>query len=101
MRCPLMDEDIYKVGWSSRAPKVRAEELSQATGVPMAYIVVGSWKIEDARRIEAIVHQSLTAFRINSRREFFKAPYEKIHAEIVAVLGHNNRIAESSVGSAS
>jgi hypothetical protein len=32
MRCPLMDDDVYKVGWSSRPPKIRAEELSQATG---------------------------------------------------------------------
>lgn len=86
MRCPLMDGDVYKVGWSSRAPKDRAEEISKATGVPMAYIVVESWKVEDGRRIEVAVHQALTTFRINPRREFFKAPFEKIRAEIIGVL---------------
>jgi T5orf172 domain len=86
MRCPLMDDDVYKVGWSSRAPKDRAEEISKATGVPMAYIVVESWKVEDARRMEAAVHQALTTFRINPRREFFKAPFENIRAEIIGVL---------------
>jgi Meiotically up-regulated gene 113 len=54
--------------------------------VPMAYIVVESWKVEDARRMEAAVHQALTTFRINPRREFFKAPFEKIRAEISGVL---------------
>jgi T5orf172 domain len=86
MRCPLMDDDVYKIGWSSRTPKDRAEELSKATSVPMAIIVVESWKVEDARRIEATVHHVLTTFRINPRREFFKAPFEKIRAAIVGVL---------------
>ena len=87
MRCPLMDDEVYKIGWSSRTPKARAEEVSKATGVPMAYIVIESWKVEDARGIEVAVHQALTAFRINQRREFFKAPFAKIRAEIIGVLG--------------
>jgi hypothetical protein len=82
MRCPLMDDDIYKVGWSSRPPNIRAEELSTATGVPLAYIVVESWKTDNARHVEATTHQALAEFRINPRREFFKAPFEKIR-------GHN------------
>jgi T5orf172 domain len=82
-----MDDEVYKIGWSSRTPKARAEEVSKATGVPMTYIVIESWKVEDARRIEVAVDQALTAFRINPRREFFKAPFEKIRAEIIGVLG--------------
>jgi hypothetical protein len=87
MRCPLMEDDIYKVGWSSRPPKIRAEELSTATGVPLAYIVVESWKVDRARQIETTAHQNLAEFRINPRREFFKAPFEKIRAGIVNALG--------------
>jgi T5orf172 domain len=87
MRCPLMDDDVYKVGWCSRPPKTRAEELSKATGVPLAYIVVESWKVEDARQIETTAHQVLAEFRINLRREFFKAPFEKIRAAIISALG--------------
>jgi hypothetical protein len=82
-----MEDDIYKVGWSSRSPSTRAEELSKATGVPMAYIVVESWEVDDARRIEVTIHQALTAYRINPKREFFKAPFEKIRNEIVSILG--------------
>jgi len=87
MRCPLMEDDVYKVGWSSRLPKIRAEELSQATGVPLAYIVVESWKVEGAS-LEATVHQALAEFRINPRREF-KAPFEKIRVAIVALMAAN------------
>jgi hypothetical protein len=86
MRCPLMDDDVYKVGWSSRPPKNRAEELSKATGVPLAYIVVESWKAEGARQIETAAHQALAEFRINPRREFFKAPFEKIRVAIAAIM---------------
>jgi hypothetical protein len=86
MRCPLMDDDVYKVGWSSRLPKIRAEELSTATGVPLAYIVVESWKTDNARQIETTAHQALAEFRINPRREFFKAPFERIRAAITSAL---------------
>jgi hypothetical protein len=86
MRCPLMDDDVYKVGWSSRPPKIRAEELSTATGVPLAYIVVESWKVDDPRQIETAVHEVLAGFRINPRREFFKAPFEEIRAAITSTL---------------
>jgi hypothetical protein len=91
MRCPLMDDDVYKVGWSSRPPKIRAEELSKATGVPLAYIVVESWKVEGARQIEAAAHQALAEFRINPRREFFKAPFEKIRVAIAAIMGPSHQ----------
>jgi hypothetical protein len=86
IRCPLMDDDIYKIGWTSLSPKERAESLSRATGVPMAYIVVESWNVADGRRAEAAVHLALSEFRINRHREFFKAAFEKIRALIVPAL---------------
>jgi hypothetical protein len=86
MRCPLMDDDIYKVGWTSRVPKVRADELSAATGVPSAYIVVETWEVDDGRHTEGTVHIALSAYRINPRREFFKASFAKIRAAIVQVI---------------
>jgi hypothetical protein len=53
----------------------------------MSYIVVESWKVEDARRVEATVHAALGEFRINSRREYFKTSFEPIRKGIVAVIG--------------
>jgi Meiotically up-regulated gene 113 len=49
--------------------------------------VVKSWKVEDAHRIEVAVHLALAEFRINPRREFFKALFEKIRAEIINIIG--------------
>jgi hypothetical protein len=86
MRCPLMDADVYKVGWSSRPAAERAEELSSATGIPMAYVVVESWAVTEARRAEREAHLALQEYRINPKREFFRAPYERIRASIEPVI---------------
>ena len=81
-----MDADVYKIGWSSNHPTVRGEQLSAATGVPLACIVVESWKVAPAKPIETVVHNALAAYRINPKREFFKASFDKIRAEIAGIL---------------
>jgi hypothetical protein len=86
MRCPLMEEDVFKVGWTSKSPKARAEELSKATGVPLSFIVVESWKVPDPKLAEAMAHEALISFRITGRREFFKAPYDVIRSHISVTL---------------
>ena len=86
MRCHLMDDAVFKIGWCSRDPKIRAEDLSQATGVPFAYVVVESWKVEVGREVETAAHQVLAEVRIDPRREFFKAPFDKIRAGILSAL---------------
>jgi hypothetical protein len=82
MRCPLMDGDIYKVGFTVKTPKERAEELSRATGVPLAYIVVHSWHHENAREQEKLAHAALADYRVTPKREFFKAPFEELRERI-------------------
>ena len=86
MRCPLMDADVYKVGWTSKEPRERAEELSRATGVPLAFIVVESWRADEPRLVEAMVHEALSEFRVSNRREFFKVPFDEVRRRIAAVL---------------
>jgi hypothetical protein len=68
MRCPLMEDDIYKVGFTTNNPKQRAEELSSATGVLMAYIVVESWGQDNARDLEKRAHIALDDFRNSSKQ---------------------------------
>ena len=62
MRCPAMDNDIYKVGWTAKEPAQRAEELSRATGVPLFLVVVESWALENTRVAERLAHGALSAF---------------------------------------
>jgi hypothetical protein len=78
MRCPLMEGDIYKVGFTAKTPRERAEELSRATGVPYAFVVVHSWHHENAREVERVAHAALADRRLPSRREFFKAPFDEL-----------------------
>ena len=86
MRCPAMDDDIYKVGWTAKSPAERALELSRSTGVPLFFVVVESWPLKDARSAELLAHEALRGMRLSTRREFFKAPYETIRAAIRSVI---------------
>jgi len=65
-----------KVGFTAKSPKERAEDLSKATGVPLAYVVVHSWHHQNARELEQAAHAALDDIRVSPQREFFKAPFE-------------------------
>ncbi|MBK1665728.1 hypothetical protein CKO38_13125 [Rhodospirillum rubrum] len=73
MRCVAMDEEIYKVGWTSKNPIKRAKDLSSATGVATPFSVVKYWKYNNAQELEVSVHARLDQFRVNNYREFFRA----------------------------
>ncbi|MFT4098544.1 MAG: GIY-YIG nuclease family protein [Rhodoblastus sp.] len=78
---------MVKVGWTSRDPTVRAEELSKATGVATPFIVVFHQFFSDAISAEAYVHASLErkGFRVAGNREFFRAELNDIIREVMAV----------------
>jgi len=78
LRCTIMKEEVYKVGWTSGTAKERAKQISSATGVPLSFVVVDSWKHEDSEALEKSVHAMLEPYRINDKREFFKAKYQSI-----------------------
>ncbi len=85
-RCPIMPEEVYKIGWTSKTPQERAEELSRGTGVPMAFVIVESWQHHRARSLERAVHQALKPKQLSVRREFFSAPYSIIRSVIESEL---------------
>lgn len=72
-RSPALEPNLYKIGSTKRDAKNRATELSSATGVPLPFGVLASWSVRDCDLVEHEVHQKLAAFRINPRREFFRA----------------------------
>lgn len=78
MRCVLMHNEIYKVGWTSGTANNRAKELSAATGVPSAFSVVKYWHHPKADKLEAGVHALLSPYRLNPSREFFEANFSVI-----------------------
>jgi hypothetical protein len=86
LRCTIMKEEVYKVGWTSGSAEARAEQISSATGVPTSFVVVDAWEHQDAEALEKNVHMMLDPYRLNDRREFFQANYHTIKKIIEAEI---------------
>ncbi|MFK5891806.1 MAG: GIY-YIG nuclease family protein [Pseudomonadota bacterium] len=86
LRCTVMKDQLYKVGWTSGSSQSRAEQLSSATGVPTSFVVVDCWKHKDAEALEKSVHAMLEPYRVNDRREFFQVNYRSIKKIIEAEI---------------
>jgi hypothetical protein len=78
--------DVYKIGLTRRSADVRAAELGTATGVPLPFGVLASWKVGDCGAVEREVHLMLATRRINPRREFFRASLKEIISTIQHVI---------------
>jgi len=63
---------LVKVGYSMRDPTIRAEEISNSTGVPLPYIVSYRALVVSPNQVEQDVHLALDDKRVNEKREFFK-----------------------------
>jgi hypothetical protein len=77
--------DLYKIGLTKRTPDQRAAELSSATGVPTPFEVLAKWDVDDVYTVEAEAHRALGRYKVNKRREFFRAPLSTIIREINAI----------------
>lgn len=86
LRCSVMESEVYKVGWTSGTAESRAMQLSSETGVPVAFVVARSWAHANARALEAEAHAMLAPYRINDRREFFRAPLQVLEEIIEGVF---------------
>ena len=78
--------DLYKIGKTERTPLERARELTAATGVPTPFEVLARWEVGDVDEVESEVHRRLRSYRVNRRREFFRAPLPTIVAEVARVV---------------
>ncbi|WP_120496899.1 GIY-YIG nuclease family protein [Kiloniella sp. EL199] len=90
LRCTLMEEEVYKVGWTSATAKERAKQLSSATGVPLSYVVVESWEHDDPEALETEVHAQLSPYRINNQREFFRLSFASIRKIVITTIMRTN-----------
>lgn len=74
--------DIYKVGLTRRSAEKRAQEISSSTGVPLPFGVLATWEVGDCGKIEKETHILLKQYRVNKKREFFRASLSTIIAAI-------------------
>jgi len=70
-------EDMLKIGWTRGHPNIRANEL-YTTGVPTPFIIEFSIITTDGAKLEKKIHEHIKDYRVNSNREFFKIPKDKL-----------------------
>ena len=92
MRSAAHARDVFKIGMTRRSTGERSAELSRGTGIPDDFLTVKQWYVDDCVEVERRVHEELAHFRINPRREFFRADFREIHAAIERVLTTQNSI---------
>ncbi|MDA7660010.1 GIY-YIG nuclease family protein [bacterium] len=63
---------LCKIGFTTRSAEVRAKELTDHSGVPARFSVVGSVQVRDPARLERIMHKLLESKRFREGREFFQ-----------------------------
>lgn len=86
MRSEAHSSQLFKIGLSRRDAEARATELNAATAVPLPLSVLVDWEVADCTRVEKMVHERLARYRVNRRREFFRAPISTIIKTIEDVI---------------
>lgn len=61
---------IYKIGWTSRSPETRANEISQGTGVVGRWKVGHQWKVEDGYWLEQKIFKHFSQYRLPYSEQF-------------------------------
>lgn len=71
-------DGIVKVGHTTKHPRLRAAEISSATGCPKPFDVLAYFGCWEPHRVELEIHRELDLVRVNQAREFFKIDYLRI-----------------------
>lgn len=67
---------LLKIGYSVKVPTERVEELF-TTGVPEPFILTYYCLVDNADKLESIVHSNLSTHRHRGNREFFRIELEE------------------------
>ena len=62
--------NVYKIGWTSRHPEIRAKEISQGTGVVGNWEVSYQWEVEDGYWLEQEIFRHFSLHRIEKSEMF-------------------------------
>jgi hypothetical protein len=69
---------LVKIGFTEGGVESRISTLSAATGVPLPYECYYAAEVDDMKRVESLLHQLFSEYRINPKREFFRIDPEKV-----------------------
>lgn len=66
---------LTKIGMTHKHPRERMEQLTRATSCPQPFELIAYFDTPDPLFTEQGIHKALASYRVNTGREFFKAPY--------------------------
>jgi len=89
MRNGFLDKGIFKIGLTKKNTMDRASQLSK-TSVPDSYYVMREWYVKDCVKAEKEIHNILTQYRVDPRREFFRVDMRKANDVIDKVVEEIN-----------
>ena len=69
--------DMLKIGYTNGDPEGRVKEINRATGVPTDFIVEYALPCVNGYEVEKLVHDELDAYRVGTKKEFFKINIEQ------------------------
>lgn len=69
---------LLKIGYTTKSPLGRAEELSSASGVPEPFSVLFYIETKNPYQMEQFIHAELDRKRPNDLREFFRVSDEEV-----------------------
>jgi hypothetical protein len=69
--------DMLKIGYTNGDPEGRVKEINRATGVPTDFIVEYALPCVNGYEVEQLVHDELDAYRVGTKKEFFKIDIEQ------------------------
>jgi len=71
MRQPIHEENIFKIGLTTREVEKRKRELSNTSNADK-FFIIHRYYTKDCVIAEKLIHERLNKFRLSSRREFFR-----------------------------
>lgn len=90
MRQPAHEENIFKVGLTTRSAEQRKKELSN-TSSPDKFFIINSYQTKDCIEAEKRIHEKLENYRLTSRREFFRCDLKTIMETCEEIVNEINK----------
>lgn len=91
LRNPAMEDNIFKIGLTTKSSDKRAKQLSK-TSIPDKFYKMNEWNVRDCYKAEKEVHLILNEYRVDPRREFFRLPMElavKVISEVITKINNH------------
>lgn len=91
LRNPMHQDALVKIGRTKSSSEERSRQVSSSTGVPFPFEVLFEEDVADCELAEKLIHQKLSDYRINKRREFFQLPLKVAVKTVFEICLHINK----------